>query len=204
MPEAVEVHRSVSRADFVRTPWKGVVAALLRFATATSSHRPDTPSIETWDSRLLRHRFNWFPCYRRTGARITHISADLLEVRVELPLNRRTRGYWGATFGGSMYGALDPVLLVMLSRNLGPDYMVWDKAARIEFKKPGRSTLYGTFRLEAEEIARIKEELGKARRILREYGVDLVDGRGVVHASCCKTLQIHRARSSTRARRGIG
>lgn len=191
--------KSVSYAAFVRAPWKGVTsfcrpASPPRGSAAPSGHASDGPAIESWSSLLLRHRFNWFPCYRRTGARITHISPDLLEVRVELPLTWRTRGYWGVTFGGSLYGALDPVLLVMLSRNLGPDYMVWDKAAHIEFRKPGRSTLYGTFRLEADEIARIKGELAGSRRILRDYTLELVDQRGVVHVSCCKTIQIQRAR----------
>lgn len=154
--------------------------------------------VESLKSRLLRYRFNWYPCYRRTGARLTFVAADLREVRVKLPLNRRTRGYWGATFGGSVYGALDPVLLVMLARNLGPGYMVWDKSATIEFKKPGRSTLYATFRLEAGELGRIKAELERAPRVLRSYTVELVDRRGIVHASCTKTLHIRRARSRAR------
>jgi len=151
-------------------------------------------SVESWRSRLLRYRFNWYPCYRRTGARLTFVADDLHEVRLKLPLNWRTRGYWGATFGGSVYGALDPVLLVMLARNLGPDYMVWDKSASIEFKRPGRSTLYATFRLDADELPRIRTELEGTARILRRYTVHLVDQRGVVHASCVKTLYIRRTR----------
>ncbi len=162
---------------------------------------PEAENLESLRSRLLRYRFNWYPCYRRTGARLTFVAADLREVRVKLPLNWRTRGYWGATFGGSVYGALDPVLLVMLARNLGPDYMVWDQSATIEFKKPGRSTLYATFRLDAEELARIRAELEGAPRILRRYTIDLVDRRGIVHASCIKTLHIRRTRSAARAGR---
>ncbi|MGH6943597.1 MAG: PaaI family thioesterase [Geminicoccaceae bacterium] len=154
---------------------------------------------ETLKSRLTRQAFNWFPCYRRTGARITYVSGDLLEVRIRLPLNWRTRGYWGVIFGGSMYGALDPVLLVMLAKNLGPDYMVWDKTATIEFKKPARSTLYATFRVEPDEIARIKQALGREPRILRTYSVDLVDQNGTVHASCVKTLHIRRRRCAVTA-----
>lgn len=162
---------------------------------------PEAGNLESLRSRLLRYRFNWYPCYRRTGARLTFVAADLREVRVKLPLNWRTRGYWGATFGGSVYGALDPVLLVMLARNLGPDYMVWDRSATIEFKKPGRSTLYATFRLEADELALIRAALERVPRIRRGYTIDLVDERGVVHASCIKTLHIRRARPAARAGR---
>ena len=46
-------------------------------------------------TRLLRFAFNFYPCYRRTGARVTYIAHDYTEVRIKLPLNWKTRGYWG-------------------------------------------------------------------------------------------------------------
>ena len=63
---------------------------------------------ESFQSRLMRWKFNLFPAYRGTGARITYISGDLREVRVEIPLNWRTRNYVGTIYGGSLYGAVDP------------------------------------------------------------------------------------------------
>src|SRR5262249_39558879 len=119
------------------------------------------------------------------GARLVHIARDFTEVRVKLPLNWRTRGYWGTTFGGSMYGAIDPVLLVMLARRLGPHYQVWDKGATIEFKKPGRTALYARFRIEA-----LRQTLAREGRIERTYAVDLMDAGGTVHAHFTKTLHL--------------
>src|SRR2546422_8429965 len=58
--------------------------------------------------------------------------------RSRLPLSWRTRNYVGTIFGGSMYGAVDPVYMVMLIKLLGPGYTVWDKAAAIRFRRPGR------------------------------------------------------------------
>lgn len=58
---------------------------------------------------LYRIGFNLFPAYRGTGARITHIEPDWSEIRAKVPLNWRTRNYVGVTFGGSMYGAVDPL-----------------------------------------------------------------------------------------------
>ena len=115
---------------------------------------------ESLRTRLLRLAFNFYPCYRRTGARVVYVARDYSEVRIKLPLNWKTRGYWRTTFGGSMYGAIDPVLVVMLARRLGPHFIVWDKAATIEFRKPGRSTLYARFRIEEAEI----QELRRRRR----------------------------------------
>jgi hypothetical protein len=56
----------------------------------------------------MRWGFNFFPAFRGTGARITYIAGDYREMRVELPLNWRTRNYVGTIFGGSLYGAVDP------------------------------------------------------------------------------------------------
>ena len=46
---------------------------------------------ESLRTRFLRWKFNWFPAYRGSGARITYIDATLREVRLRLPLNWRTR-----------------------------------------------------------------------------------------------------------------
>ena len=96
---------------------------------------------ESWITKLTRWGFNFFPAYRGTGARITYIASDWREVRIKVPLNWRTRNIVGTIFGGSMYGAIDPIYMVMLIKILGPEYIVWDKAAAIRFKRPGKSTL---------------------------------------------------------------
>jgi len=145
---------------------------------------------ESLRSRLLRFAFNFYPCYRRTGARITYCAGDYSEVRIKLPLNWTTRGYWGTLFGGSMYAAIDPVLVVMLSRRLGAGYLVWDKAATIEFKKPGRSTLYARFRVEETEIEELRRLLARDGRLERSWRVELTDAEGTVHAAFTKTLHL--------------
>jgi acyl-coenzyme A thioesterase PaaI-like protein len=146
-------------------------------------------SFNTW---IKRFGFNLFPCYRRTGARVTYIAEDQREVRIKLPLNWTTRGYFGTTFGGSLYGAVDPVFMVMLNRLLGRDFVVWDKAARIRFKRPGRGTLYARFTLDETELADIRAELSKQAKVDRTYYVDLTDEKGVVHASVEKLVSIRR------------
>ena len=144
------------------------------------------------NARLLRWVFNVFPAYRGTGARVTYIADDFSEVRVKLPLSWRTRNYVGTIFGGSMYGAVDPMYMIMLIQLLGRDYVVWDKAATIRFKKPGRCTLYAHFEISEEEIVTIRRLLETESSIDRVYNVDLTDAAGVVHASVEKTVYIRR------------
>ncbi len=147
---------------------------------------------ESFKTRLTRWRLNFFPAYRGTGARITFIASDWREVRIKLPLSWRTRNYVGTIFGGSMYGAADPIYMVMLIRILGPDYVVWDKAATVQFKRPGRATLYARFTIDAAETEAIVAELTTCPSTERVYQVDLMDADGVVHATVTKTLHIRR------------
>lgn len=145
---------------------------------------------ESWRTRLYRMGFNLFPVYRRTGARITFISADWREMRCRLPLNLWTRNYVGTTFGGSMFSSVDPLYMVMLIKVLGPEYLVWDKAAAIRYKRPGRSTLYARAVLEPAETEEIKSLLAEKPSVDRVYGLELVDAKGTVHALVEKTVYI--------------
>ncbi|HEX3102586.1 MAG TPA: DUF4442 domain-containing protein, partial [Pyrinomonadaceae bacterium] len=92
--------------------------------------------------------------------------------------------------GGSIYASIDPIYMLMLMHIIGPDYIVWDKAAKIRFKKPGKNTLYADFNLSADEIAEIKRLAEIERSVDRIYNVELKDKVGVVHAVIEKTLYI--------------
>ena len=111
---------------------------------------------------------------------------------MRLPLSWRTRNYVGTIFGGSLYGAADPMYMIMLIRNLGPAYTVWDKAACIRFRKPGRTTLFGRFVLEEDELSEIRRLLETAPSIDRVYVVELADAEGTIHATIEKTIYIRR------------
>jgi acyl-coenzyme A thioesterase PaaI-like protein len=147
---------------------------------------------ESRRSRLLRLRFNTFPAYRRTGARVTYVADDFREVRVRLPLNVWTRNVYGTTFGGSMYAAVDPIYAIMLLRILGRGYEAWDKAVAIRFLRPGRSALHARFALAEAELEAIRRGLETSRSVDRTYPVALVDGAGEPCAEFEKTVTVRR------------
>ncbi len=153
--------------------------------------------VQSLKTRLVRLGFNIFPPYFGSGASIQYIASDFHEVRLKLPLSWRTRNIVGTTFGGSMYAAVDPVYMMMLMKMLGPDYIVWDKAACILFKRPGKGTLYARFIIDPGETTAIKTAIETASSVDRIYHVDLVDHEGVVHASVEKTLYVRRKVPST-------
>jgi len=152
-----------------------------------SGHGP-----ESWRTRVERWKLNLFPAFRGTGGWVTYIGRDWSEVRIAVPLSWRTRNYVGTIYGGSLYGAVDPVYMLMLIKSLGPGYVVWDKAATIRFRRPGRSRLTATFRLGPEVLTGIREELTRVPKLDRVFVVELVDRDQVVHAVVEKTVHVSR------------
>lgn len=147
---------------------------------------------ESFTSKLDRWKFNFFPAYRGTGARVVYISADYREMRIKIPLSWRTRNYVGTIYGGSMYGGIDPIYMLMLIKNLGKNYIVWDKSAIIRFKRPGKETLFADFKLTEEELDEIKAVLGTNKSVDRIYNVELKNKEGKIHCLIEKTLYIAR------------
>jgi acyl-coenzyme A thioesterase PaaI-like protein len=145
---------------------------------------------ESFASKIDRLKFNFFPAYRGTGARVVYISADYRRMRVKIPLSWRTRNYVGTIYGGSLYGGIDPIYMLMLIKTLGGEYIVWDKAAKIRFKRPGKETLYADFLLTEEELNEIKTTLETRKSVDRIYTVELKNEDGKIHAVIEKTLYI--------------
>ena len=148
----------------------------------------------------LKRRVNLYPPFLGAGIRIRHIADDLRTIEVEMPLRFWNKNYVGTHFGGSLYSMCDPFLMIMLINNLGPDYIVWDKAATIRFKKPGRSTLYAAFKLDQEEIDQIHNELSHTESIDRVYNIDLTDEKGTTCATVEKVIHIRRKQENQPAR----
>ena len=149
-------------------------------------------SRESWPSWRYRWLINLWPCYLGTGARLTHLSADWRTVRVKLPLSWRTKNAYGTHFGGALYAAVDPLFVLMYRKVLGREIVVWDKAASIRFRRPGRSTLFAELRVEEVELEAIRAALLEGPKVDRTYTVELRDAQGEVHAVVEKVVHFRR------------
>lgn len=109
--------------------------------------------------KLLKYGFNWSPMYRRSTARITTVSQDLLKIQIKLPISYKNKNYVNSIFGGSMFAAVDPIPMIQLMHLVGDDYVVWDKAAEIFFKRPAKENLYADFTFTELEVQAIKESV---------------------------------------------
>ena len=136
---------------------------------------------ESLKSKLMRYGFNYYPPFRASGAWLTYIGPDVRRVRLKLPLRSKTRNYVGTLCGGNMYSAVDGVYMVMLIKNLGSEYIVWDKSARIRYKKPSRETLYADFHLSEQELTTIKARVDEQGKVEREYLIQLRNAARCFH-----------------------
>jgi acyl-coenzyme A thioesterase PaaI-like protein len=149
-----------------------------------------------WDPEALRSRINAYPPYVGALIEVTHIGADASEIRVRMPLEERNANLVGTHFGGSLYAMVDPHLMILLVQRLGPEFVVWDRAATIDFLRPGRGTVYAHVRITDDEIAAIREATREGQRHLPEWTVDVTDDAGEVVARVRKTLHVRRSPES--------
>lgn len=133
-----------------------------------------------------------YPPFLGAGIRVKKIARDFHYMRVELPLTWYNRNYVGTSFGGSMYAMTDPFYMLMLIQILGREYIVWDKAAFIDFIKPGRSRLVAEFRLTAEEIDHVREMTSGGQKYIFDKEVLINDEAGELKARVVKTLYVRK------------
>ena len=141
-------------------------------------------------SRRLRRQISLYPPYLGAAICVTHISDDLRNVEVEMPLRFYNRNYFGTHFGGSLYSMCDPFYVLMLANILGPDYIVWDKAAAIRFKRPGKGVMKASFNLTEEKITEIRAAADAQPKVEPQFQVLVKDSEGNVIAEIDKLLYV--------------
>lgn len=147
--------------------------------------------------RHMRMLLNIWPPFLGTGIRVRRLASDWKEIDVEMKLRWWNRNYVGTHYGGSLYSMADPFFMVMLIENLGKDYIVWDKAASIRFRKPGRGMVSACFRLSDEQVGEIRQALNSQEKIERVFTVEVKDQSGSVVAEVEKLLHIRRKKPTS-------
>lgn len=143
------------------------------------------------EATLFKYGFNISPMYRRSVGKLVYVSKNLHEVDIKIPLNYKNRNYVGAIFGGSMLSATDPIYMIQLMNILGDEYVVWDKAASIKYKRPARETVHVNFSFSEGEIAEIKKQVAIQKELdYRKKALITNSDTSVVYAEVNKTIYI--------------
>ncbi len=140
----------------------------------------------------LRSLINLWPPFLGAGIRVTRLDPTWKVIEVKMKLGRWNRNYVGTHYGGSLYSMTDPFFMLMLMENLGKDYIVWDKAATIRFRKPGTGTVFASFELLDNQLDEIRHALQTEAKIERTFQVEVKDKTGAVVAEVHKQLHIRR------------
>ena len=145
---------------------------------------------------VMRFFFNTYGPYLGAGIKVESISSDYKYLRVCLKLRFYNRNYVGTQFGGSIYAMTDPHYMFLLINILGQDYVVWDKAATIDFVKPGKTHLYAEFRLTDDVVNMVKEKTSGGEKYIFDLPVTVLDSNGDVIANLSKTLYVRKKRKT--------
>ena len=135
---------------------------------------------------------NFWPPFLGAGIKVKSFSPNYDTFEVELKLGRLNQNYVGTHFGGSLYAMCDPFFMVILIKNLGQEYLVWDKAASIRFKKPGRGIVRARFHIDAAKIAEIRKLADTQEKVEPEFMVEIKDKQGETVAVVTKLLWVKR------------
>ncbi len=155
----------------------------------------------TKDSRALRRWINFWPPFLGAGIRVQHIAPDMKSVDVEMKMRFWNANYVGTHFGGSLFAMTDAFYMLMLMANLGRDYIVWDKAASIRYRKPGKGTVRAEFRLSDGQIEDIREKLKTLPKYEPVFSVEVKDEAGVLIAEVEKVLHVRKKETTEPTRK---
>ncbi|MGH8381692.1 DUF4442 domain-containing protein [Pseudomonas sp.] len=141
-------------------------------------------------ARMLRWMLNIYPPYIGAGIRVQSISPDFRQVKVRMGLGWFNRNYVGTQFGGSLYSMVDPFYMLMLMELLGREYIVWDKAASIDFVAPGKGPVFADLRIDDGLLAEIREHTAGGKKYLPRLQVGIRDAAGELVAQVDKILYV--------------
>lgn len=145
--------------------------------------------------KLFKLLLNVYPPYWGTGIVIKKVAPDFREIVVRMKMRFYNRNYVNTHFGGSLYAMTDPFYMLMLIQILGKEYIVWDKAATIEFLRPGKGTVTAAFNIDRDTISQILRNTADGKKYICDLTVDVKDEQQETVSRVVKTLYIRKKRA---------
>ena len=114
--------------------------------------------------KLFKYKklLNFYPPFIGAGIRLKEYNEKGTFYLVEMKLRWYNRNVYGTHFGGSLYAMCDPFFVFIAYAFFGDGYILWDKSASIEFKRPGKGTVQALFEIPDERLLEMKIEVDAA------------------------------------------
>lgn len=143
-------------------------------------------------ARRLRWLMNIWPPFLFSGIHVLDIGEDWRSARIVLRRRWYNTNYVGTHFGGSLFAMTDPYWMIMIMECLGRDYIVWDKAAEIEFVTPGKEDVFADFHLDDAVLDEIRSATASGEKYLRWLSVEVKTASGELIALVKKQIYVRR------------
>jgi hypothetical protein len=135
---------------------------------------------------------SYYPPFLGAGIRVRLIRTNPLAFETQMHLHWWNRNYVGTHFGGSLYTMTDPFFMLILQEGLGKEFVVWDKAAHIRYRRPGRGLVRARFEIPVSEIEAIRAQALAQRKLEVRFVAEVLNTQDEVIATVEKILSVRR------------
>lgn len=148
--------------------------------------------------RKILKLLSYWPPYLASGVSVLDVNKEVTRITVGMKLRPYNRNYVGTHFGGSLYSMCDPFYMFILLQHLSKEHIVWDKAACIEFVRPGKGLVRATFEVMPQEIDQIAKQALDQFKVEPEFETTILDEKDRVIAKVQKRLYVRRKDAKNR------
>lgn len=145
----------------------------------------------SWTNFLIKN-IHFYPPYLGAGISLHSVNEDFTHFVVKMKLRWYNKNLFKIHFGGSLYAMCDPFFVFIILQNLGNEYFVIDKSAKISFKRPGKTDVTATFHISQERIAEIKQEIDEIGKKSYFFQTEVIDKEGNVVAEVEKEIYVRK------------
>jgi acyl-coenzyme A thioesterase PaaI-like protein len=151
---------------------------------------------EQWDldPAEMREQLNAWPTFAAQHIVVEEIADDWSRAVISMRVGSDNGNYFGTAFGGSMFSMVDPFVVVLTAKQLGPSYAVWDQAAEIDFLRPGTGTVTAVVEMGPDVVRSLADEARGGAKVLRWFEVPVLGEDGAQVALQRRRLYVRERR----------
>lgn len=145
--------------------------------------------------RTLKWAMRFYPPLLFQRIWVKRFEKDFRGVDVKIARSVLNLNYNRSIFGGTIYAAADPFYAVLFHQALlkkGYKVQVWQKAAEIDYIKPGMSALYFSIRLNDADINEACTILDSEGKFIKSYTIEIRNKPGELCATVHCTVYIRK------------
>jgi len=118
---------------------------------------------------------SFWPPFLVSGIRLRRYLKTHRVLEVEMGLRFWNWNHERSHFGGSLYAMTDPFYPLLIREHLEEKVEVWVKSAVIQFKRPGKGTVYARFELTQNKLQELRLALEHSRKAEPSFKIEIMD-----------------------------